>query len=306
MSASVRLMDQVRVAIRTLHYSRRTEESYTGWIRRFILFHWKRHPAEMGAPEIQSPVEFLAVQGHVAASTRNQALAAILFLYRRVLLKEVVFVGLAHAKRPERLSVVLTREEARMVLCQMRAVPRMVATLLYGGGLRLEEAVSVRVKDIDFGYQQITVRNGKGRKDRVTMLPATVKGDLEAHLARVRLLHEKDLSDGAGRVWLPDALAVKYGNADHEWGWQWAFPASRRYYDEEARFQRRHHIDDSVIQKAMKAAVRGSRIAKPATPHSLRHSFTTHLLEDGFDIRTVQELLGHKDVRTTQIYYATC
>ena len=209
---------------------------------------------------------------------------------------------IAPTKRPELPPVVLTREEVRTVLGQMTGVTRLAATLLYGGGLRLEEAVAVRVKDLDFGYLQVTVRDGKGRKDRVTILPASLKDDLTAHLARVQLLHRKDLADGAGRVWLPDALAVKYVNADREWGWQFVFPASRRYYDEDARFERRHHIHESVIQKAMKAAAGRTGVAKPATPHTLRHSFATHLLEDGYDIRTVQELLGHKDIRTTMIY----
>ena len=190
-SRPVKLMDQVRIAMRTLHYSRRTEESYTGWIRRFILFHGKRHPAEIGAGEIQTFLEYLATKRHVAASTQNQALAAILFLYHHVLLKEIAFVGPVHAKRPERLPVVLTREEVRIVLGRMTGVTRLVATLLYGGGLRLEEAVSVRVKDVDFGYQQVTVRDGKGRKDRVTMLPSSLKEDLSAHLARVQLLHRR-------------------------------------------------------------------------------------------------------------------
>ena len=298
----MKLMDQVRVALRTLHYSRRTEESYTGWIRRFILFHGKRHPAEMGTLEIQRFVESLAVQRHIAASTQNQALAAILFLYSHVLLKEIGLVELARAKRPERLPVVLTREEVRTFLSVMKGVPRLVGMPLYGGGLRLDEGVSVRVKDIDLGYHQVTIRDGKGRKDRVTMMPVSLTADLQAHLTRVRCLHEKDLASGAGRVWLPDALAVKYSNADREWGWQWVFPASRRYYDEETHFERRWHIDESVVQKTMKATLQRTGIAKPATPHTLRHSFATHLLEDGYDIRTVQELLGHKDVRTTQIY----
>ena len=235
MSPPVRLMDQVRIAMRSLHYSRRTEESYVGWIRRFILFHGKRHPADMGEPEIKKFLDFLAVQRQVAASTQNQALAAVLFLYHHVLLKEIGFLQPVHAKRPERLPVVLTREEVRIVLAQTAGVPRLVATLLYGGGLRLEEGVSLRVKDLDFGYLQVTVRDGKGHKDRVTMLPASLKEELTARLARVRVLHQKDLADGAGRVWLPDALAVKYPNADREWGWQFVFPASRRYYDAEAR-----------------------------------------------------------------------
>ena len=224
MSPAVRLMDQVRIAMRSLHYSRRTEESYVGWIRRFILFHGKRHPADMGEPEIKKFLDFLAVQRQVAASTQNQALAAVLFLYHHVLLKEIGFLQPVHAKRPERLPVVLTREEVRIVLAQTAGVPRLVATLLYGGGLRLEEGVSLRVKDLDFGYLQVTVRDGKGHKDRVTMLPASLKEELAAHLARVRVLHQKDLADGAGRVWLPDALAVKYPNADREMGMAVRFP----------------------------------------------------------------------------------
>jgi len=224
----------------------------------------------MGATEIQTFLDFLAVECHVAASTQNQALAAILFLYHHVILKEIGFLKPVHAKRPERRPIVLTRDEVRTILDRMAGVSRVVATLLYGGGLRLAEAISVRVKDIDFGYRQVTVRDGKGRKDRVTTLPSSLKDVLTVQLKRVQVLHQKDLSSGAGRVWLPDALAAKYANADREWGWQFVFPASRRHYDPTAQIERRHHVHESVIQKAMKAAVQGTDIGKPAPPHTFR------------------------------------
>ncbi|HSB68085.1 MAG TPA: integron integrase, partial [Candidatus Methylomirabilis sp.] len=298
-----KLLDRVRLAIRAHHYSPRTEDAYLGWIKRYIFFHGKRHPEEMGAQEITRFLSSLALDGQVAASTQNQALSALLFLYREVLQQDLPWLdGIVRAKRPIRLPVVLSREEVQAVLAQLRGTPRLMGTLLYGAGLRLLECAQLRVKDVDFGLHQILVRNGKGQKDRVTLLPATAEADLARHLEAVRQQHQRDLSRGAGWVALPGALERKYPNAGREWAWQWAFPATSGYVDRETGKRRRHHLHESVIQRAVREAVRRAGIAKPATPHTLRHSFATHLLEDGYDIRTVQELLGHKDVSTTMIY----
>jgi integron integrase len=274
--AKPRLLDRVRAAARLRHYSRRTEAAYVAWIRRYIFFHGKRHPGELGA---------------------------LLFLYRDVLELELPWLdGVVRAKRPERLPVVLTREEVAAVLRPLTGVPRLMASLLYGSGLRLLECCRLRIQDIDFARNQIVVRGGKGDKDRVTMLPAVLKIDLARHLEAVRAQHQRDLHQGAGWVELPTALARKYPNAGREWVWQWTFPATRPYRDRETGQWRRHHLHESVLQRVVKDAARRAGIAKRATPHTLRHSFATHLLEDGRDIRTVQELLGHRDVATTQIY----
>jgi integron integrase len=298
-----RLLDRVRAAVRIRHYSRRTEKAYVAWIRRFILFHGKRHPADMSAPELTQFLSSLAVDGHVAASTQNQALSALLFLYRDVLEVDVPWLdGIVRAKRPQRLPIVLTREEVRAVLRALHGVPRLMACLLYGSGLRLLECCRLRVQDVDFGGNQIVVRGAKGNKDRVTVLPSVVKRDLARHLDAVREQHAHDVESGAGWVELPYALARKYPNAGREWVWQWVFPATRFYRDRASGQLRRHHLHESVLQKIVKDAACRARIAKRATPHTLRHSFATHLLEDGRDIRTVQELLGHRDVSTTQIY----
>jgi integron integrase len=298
-----RLLDRVRDAIRTRHYSRRTEKAYVHWIRRFIFFHDKRHPAEMGPAEISAFLSSLAVRDKVAASTQNQALSALLFLYRDVLGVDLPWLDdVVRAKRPQYLPVVLTREETRAVLHQLTGVPRIMALLLYGAGLRLLECCRLRVKDVDFATNQIVIRDGKGRKDRVTMLPAAVKTPLMTHLGHVRTQHQADLRRGAGWVELPGALLRKYPNAGREWPWQWVFPATRFYVDRLTGQRRRHHLHESVLQRAVKDAVRAAGIPKPATCHTLRHSFATHLLEDNHDIRTVQELLGHRDVSTTMIY----
>ncbi len=298
-----KLLDRVREAIRSRHYSRNTEDAYVAWIKRFILFHGKRHPAETGAEEVTRFLSSLALDGRVAASTQNQALSALLFLYREVLQQDLPWLeGVVRAKRPIRLPVVLAREEVQAVLAQLRGTPRLMSTLLYGAGLRLLECARLRVKDVDFGLNQILVRDGKGQKDRVTLLPATAKADLAGHLEAVRQQHQRDLSKGAGWVALPGGLERKYPNGGREWAWQWVFPATSCYVDRETGKRRRHHLHESVVQRAVKEAVRCAGIAKPATPHTLRHSFATHLLEDGYDIRTVQELLGHKDVTTTMIY----
>lgn len=294
-----RLLDRVRNALRARHGSRRTEKAYVAWIRRYILFHDKRHPAEMGAAEVTQFLSWLAVEKSVAASTQNQALSALLFLYRHVLELDLPWLdGVVRAKRAERLPVVLTRDEVRAVIHQLAGPPRLMAILLYGAGLRLLECARLRVKDVDFATNQIVVRSGKGDKDRVTMLPAAVKADLTAHLQAMNRQHQADLLHGAGWVELPWALARKYPNAGREWTWQWVFPATRIYVDRVTGQRRRHHLHESVLQRAVNQAVRRAGIPKPATCHTFRHSFATHLLEDGHDIRTVQELLGHREAVT--------
>ena len=297
------LLDRVRHHLRLKHYSIRTEEAYVHTIKRFILFHRKRHPAEMGVDEIRQYLSHLATQGQVAASTQNQALSALLFLYREVLGLELPFIdGIERAKRPARVPTVLTREEVNRVLANMSGTHHLMANLLYGSGLRLMECVRLRVKDVDFGYRQITVRDGKGERDRRTILPGPLREPLEQHLVRVKQLHEEDLRHGYGRVYLPYALERKYLEAATEWGWQWVFPSNKLSVDPRSGVVRRHHASEDMLQKAVKRAVRQSGLTKRASCHSLRHSFATHLLEAGYDIRTIQELLGHKDVQTTQIY----
>ncbi|HXW96505.1 MAG TPA: integron integrase [Gemmatimonadales bacterium] len=297
-----RLLDRVRQAVRLRHYSRRTEQAYVRWVLRFVLFHGKRHPAELGGEEVARFLSWLAEERKVSASTQTQALSAILFLYRNVLALDLPWMTeIVRAPARPRLPVVLSRDEVRAVLRRMRGLERLVVMLLYGSGLRLLEALRLRVKDIEWDQGQIVVRGGKGDKDRVTMLPQAVQSELKRHLAEVRLLHERDLKRGLGSVDLPNAIGRKYPNADREWIWQWVFPASR-LGPRAGGERRRHHIHESAIQRAVAAAVRASGIDKRATCHSFRHSFATHLLEDGYDIRTVQELLGHGDVSTTMIY----
>jgi integron integrase len=298
-----KLLDEIRAAIRRRHYSLRTEEAYLQWVRRFIFFHGKRHPVELGEADVEAFLNDLAVGRSVAASTQNQAFSALLFLYREVLKKPLGFLdGITPAKRPVRVPVVLTRAEVARLLGEMEGTSRLIAQLLYGAGLRVLEALRLRIKDVDFGYGQLLVRDGKGAKDRVTVLPDTVRRALERHLARVRTLHEDELEAGFGEVWLPQALAVKYPRARREWGWQWVFPAARRSVDPRSGLVARHHASEKSVQRAVSEAARRAGIVKAVTPHTLRHSFATHLLEDGRDIRTVQELLGHKDVSTTMIY----
>jgi integron integrase len=297
------LLDQLRARIRRLGLSIRTEEAYVGWARRFILANGKRHPRDMGAREVENFLTGLATRGHVAVSTQNQALSALLFLYREVLQVELPWMeDIRRAKRPERLPVVLNREEVAALLAEMDGVTWLLASLLYGAGLRLMECLRLRVQDIDFIRREITVRQGKGGKDRRTMLPAMTIEALQNQLAETRRIHERDLAAGFGAVYLPNALARKFPNAEREWAWQYIFPATTRSVDPRTDLTRRHHLDETVLQRAVKRAVRNARIDKPATCHTLRHSFATHLIENGYDIRTVQELLGHKDVATTQIY----
>ncbi|MBA2434377.1 MAG: integron integrase [Chthoniobacterales bacterium] len=298
-----KLLEQVCDVMRLRHYSLRTERCYCDWITRFILFHGKRHPREMAEAEVTAFLTHLARDRNVAASTQNQALSALLFLYKEVLKSEIGWLaGVERATKPKRLPVVLTRDEVHKIFHHLHGTPRLMAGLLYGSGLRLMECVRLRVKDLDFGYARITVRDGKGAKDRVTMLPLNLAAGLERHLQKMKAQHEEDVEEGFGSVYLPGALARKYPNAAREWAWQWVFPSSRLSRDPRGGERRRHHIDENVLQVAVKKAVRAAESAKPATCHTLRHSFATHLLENGYDIRTVQELLGHKDVSTTMIY----
>lgn len=298
-----RLLDQVRATIRRKHYSIRTEEAYINWIKRYIFFHNKRHPLEMDEHEVEQFLNDLAVKKKVSASTQNQAMSAILFLYREVLDKEIGWMDtLERAKLPQRLPVVLTESEVRDVLGQLEGRHWLMSSLLYGAGLRLMECLRLRVKDIDFEYGQITVRDGKGNKDRVTMLPESSVNLLKLQLEKSRVLHQQDLVEGFGEVFMPYALERKYRNAAREWGWQYVFPAKHRSVDPRSGKVRRHHADEKSLQRAVKNAVREANILKPATCHTFRHSFATHLLRNGYDIRTVQDLLGHKDVSTTMIY----
>ena len=298
-----KLLARVRDALRTRHYSRRTEEAYVGWIRRYIVFHRKTHPSQMGAAEISQFLTWLAVDRRVSASTQNQALSALLFLYKQVLVIELAAVPpVVRARTPDRLPVVLSRDEIGAILKQLTGTERLFVMLLYGTGLRLEEGLDLRVKDLDFDRHQIIVRQGKGRKDRVTMLPAATHEALREHLSDVRRLHEADVARGFGRAVLPFALDRKFSRAPTEWRWQFVFPATRMCRDPRYGPPSRYHLHESVVQKALAEATRAAGITKRVGPHTMRHSFATHLLEDGYDIRTVQELLGHRDVRTTMIY----
>jgi integron integrase len=298
-----KLLEQVREVIRARHYSLRTEATYLSWMKRFILFHGKRHPREMGGQEVQQFLSYLAVEGHVAASTQSQALSAILFLYQQVLKQDIGWMDqVVRAKQPHRVPVVLTQDEVAAVFRHLSGATWIMATLLYGADLRLMECIRLRVKDVDFAYNQIVVRDGKGHKDRVTMLPQHVKAPLQRHLHDVRKLHAQDLQTGAGHVYLPYALERKYPNTSHEWVWQYVFPAAQPSRDPRTGIVRRHHVHKLVLQRAVQAAVRQAGLSKAASCHTFRHSFATHLLEAGYDIRTVQELLGHKDVSTTMIY----
>lgn len=299
----MKLLDQVRHVIRKKHYSIRTEQAYTGWIKRFILFHGKRHPKDMGEKELSEFISYLAVKKNVAASTQNQALNAIVFLYKQVLNRELGdFGSMQRAKRPKRLPVMLTQDETDRVLTVMSGTNAIMAKLLYGSGLRLMECLRLRVKDIEFDRNQVTVRDGKGHKDRITMLPAQIKPQLTEHLRRIRILHAQDLKRGFGEVYLPHALSRKYPNAAKEWHWQYVFPSKKISRDPRSGKWRRHHASEVALQRAVRKAATSAGIPKPVSPHTFRHSFATHLIEAGYDIRTVQELLGHKDVSTTMIY----
>ena len=296
-------MDQVSDALRTKHYSYRTEQTYKDWIKRYILFHGKRHPKDMGEAEIRAFIAHLAAERKVAVSTSNQALSAILFLYRTVLQMDVQLPpDLSKASRPKRLPTVLTHAEAMQIIGRMRGASRLMAKIMYGSGLRVMECMRLRVKDLDFDNRQIVVRGGKGDDDRLTILPESIIPELKQMLQDVKALHEKDLAEGYGETILPNALDVKYRAASQEWAWQFIFPASQRSRDPLTGVIRRHHLDETVPQKAIREAAKSAGIEKQVTPHTFRHSFATHLLQNGYDIRTVQELLGHKDVKTTMIY----
>jgi len=298
-----KLMEQVRTALRTRHYSIRTEEAYIHWIRRYILFHNKRHPQDMGEQEISQFLSQLAVKEHVSASTQNQALCAIVFLYKEVIKRDLGDFGeIIWAKKPKRLPVVFTKDEARRVIDQLEGVKQLMVKILYGCGLRLNECLQLRVKDIDFGYKKIIIRNAKGGHERATILPESLIEPLKDHLKKVKTLHETDLKEGFGSVYMPDALDRKYPNAVRQFGWQYVFPARQISVDPRSGIRRRHHVYETVLQKAVKDAIRKAGIYKHAGCHTFRHSFATHLLENGYDIRTVQELLGHKDVKMTMIY----
>ncbi len=303
MNPPPKLLDQVRDRLRVKHYSIRTEQAYVDWIKRYIRFHDKQHPKDLGARDLEAFLTHLAVVGKVAAATQNQAKSAVLFLYREVLEIALPWLdNVTQAKAPKRLPVVLTVSEVQAVMAGLAGTHALIARLLYGSGMRLMEAVRLRVKDIEFTRREILVREGKGFKDRVTMLPEAVIPALTSHLEKVKALHDEDIGLGLGEVYLPYALDKKYPTAGREWGWQYVFPARQLSVDPRSGKQRRHHVDEKGMQRAMKQAVHDASLVKPATPHSLRHSFATHLLQAGYDIRTVQELLGHSNVSTTMIY----
>lgn len=298
-----RLLQQVREKIRYKHYSIRTESVYVEWIKRFIFFHERRHPRDMGAAEIERFLTHLAVEGKVAAATQNQAKSALLFLYREVLEVQLPWLdNIASAKTPKRLPVVLTQAEVLAILLQMEGRQQLIGRLLYGTGMRILECLRLRIKDVDFARSEILIRDGKGFKDRITMLPRALHAPLQAHIRLMKKAHEQDLAEGFGSVEMPYALNRKYPGRDREWVWQYVFPATDRSVDPRSGALRRHHLMEQSVQRAMRRAVLTAGISKPATPHTLRHSFATHLLEGGYDIRTVQELLGHSDVSTTMIY----
>jgi integron integrase len=298
-----KLLDQVRDTLRVKHYAYRTEQSYLEWIRRYIVFHDKRHPKEMAEPEVQAFLTHLAVQGNVAASTQNQALSALLFLYRYVLQQPLSeSIDAVRARQSKHLPTVLTIEEVQTLLTRLEGTAQLVSKLLYGSGLRVKEGLRLRVKDLDFAQNQIIVRDAKGNQDRVTMLPQSLVAQLQAHLVQVQQTHQDDLALGFGAVHLPFALERKYPHAERDWIWQYVFPAKHRAVDPRSGVTRRHHLDDGFLQRSLKQAVRDVKIDKKVTCHTFRHSFATHLLQNGYDIRTVQELLGHKDVKTTMIY----
>lgn len=302
-NAPRKLLDQVKDRIQAKKYSIRTETQYVQWVKRFILFHNKKHPTQMGYEEIEAFLTYLAVEEHVSASTQNQALAALLFLYKEVLRINIPSLdGIVRAKRPQRLPVVLTRQEVHIVLDRMSGTYGLMANLLYGTGMRLMECVRLRVKDIDFERKEIVVRSGKGAKDRVTMLPQALMAILQAHLIKRKELFQEDTQVNKASVYLPYALEHKYKNASTAWAWQYIFPSGSFSIDPRSGVERRHHVDEKLLQRAMKKAVILADIGKLATPHTLRHSFATHLLESGCDIRTIQELLGHRDIATTMIY----
>ncbi|MCD6334047.1 MAG: integron integrase [Candidatus Latescibacteria bacterium] len=298
-----KLLDRLHEALRSRHYSPRTEETYCLWTKRFVYFHNLRHPAEMAESEINAFLTHLAVKEKVSASTQNQALSALLFLYRHILGRPIGDLGeVIRARKPNRLPVVMTRDEVKTVLGRLTGDKWLMASLLYGSGLRLMECLRLRVQDIDFSRNEITVRDGKGAKDRVTMLPQSLKNPLQDHLRRVKAIHGQDLNEGWGRVQMPNALDRKYPNAPTDWRWQWVFPQENRWKNPKTSEEGRHHAHESILQKAVAGAVRKAALTKRATCHTFRHSFATHLLEDGYDIRTIQELLGHKDLKTTMIY----
>jgi len=298
-----RLMVRVKEALRSRHYSRRTEDAYRNWIKRYIYYHQVRHLVEMGEPEINAFLSHLALEGKVSSSRQNQALAALQFRYRYVINRDVGDLGnVVRARKPERLPVVMTRDEAKSVLNNLSGDKWLMASIMYGSGLRLMECLRLRVKDIDFSKNEILVRDGKGGKDRRTMLPVAVKQPLQEHLTQVKMIYEKDLAEGWGRVKLPDALDRKYPNAPKEWRWQWVFPQGKRWRNDKTGQEGRHHVHETIIQRAVADSVRKTQMTKRATCHTFRHSFATHLLEGGYDIRTIQELSGHKDVKTTMIY----
>ena len=298
-----RLLDLVRRAIRIRHYSQRTEKAYVGWIRRFIRHNDLRHPKEMGGKEVNDFLSHLATERKVGASTQNQALSALLFLYRNVLNVELPWLDdLVRAKKPQRIPIVLSRIEVRLLLGELAGSAWLAASLMYGSGLRLMECMHLRIQDVSLSRRELTVRDGKGGKDRITMLPTTLREPLNKQMEASRRIHRRDLAAGAGRVALPDALARKYPGAAREWGWQWVFPATRTYREKPSGLIRRHHLHESTVQRAVKSAVHRTGLSRRACCHTLRHSFATHLLESGYDIRTIQELLGHKDISTTMVY----